>query len=389
MRWPLPARPLRKVRLPGSLLALGMTALMGKPTLAAPGIDYAVLSPDFARGRHDDAVVARAKAALRRPPNAPREIHIEGVSAGLTRAPGVAAPAPQVKPDAAASRASLRDMNIMRDFALAWRLTGDRAYLRQTGRYLDAWATTYQLSFNPIDEGSFDALIFAYDLTEAGLSKGVRARVDTFLRRMATGYIESMETDNVPIKPTLTNNWQSHRIKLATLAAFQIGDAALQDRAHALFDKHLAANLRSDGSTLDFVQRDALHYVTFSLDSQLTAALAAKMHGQDWYHAEVTGGKSLTNTLDWLGQFASGKQTHIEFVRSVVPYDRQRAAAGGTTYQNKPWNPATARRTYLLAAELDPRFVSLRDALLAKASPEGAADVEPGDRIDWLMLRTR
>ncbi len=48
-----------------------------------------------------------------------------------------------------------RDQPIVLDLAMAWRLTGDRAFLDQAGRYLDAWARTYQMSFNPIDETGF------------------------------------------------------------------------------------------------------------------------------------------------------------------------------------------------------------------------------------------
>lgn len=42
--------------------------------------------------------------------------------------------------------------------AAAWRLTGDKAFLKQSERYLDAWVSTYQITFNPIDEGRFDGL---------------------------------------------------------------------------------------------------------------------------------------------------------------------------------------------------------------------------------------
>lgn len=358
---------------------------------AAKGVDYAILGPRFARSRaarqDGAAIVARARTFLSRPP-APRQVRIEGVSSGQARAPGVAGPATADPSDVAASWTSLQDMDVMLDMALAWRLTGERAFLSQSECYIDAWVSTYQITFNPIDEGRFEGLILAYDLTEADLAPATRARVDAFLRRLATGYIAAMETGDVPIKPTLANNWQSHRIKLATLAAFQIGDAALVDRAHVLFDKHLEANLRADGSTLDFAQRDALHYVTYSLNSQLIAALAAQSHGQDWYRDRSATGKTLPGTLAWLGAYATGEKTHVEFLKSVVPYDRQRAAAGSAMFQNKPWNPDTSARTYLLASRLDPHWTGLSRRLSDQAgrSPE---EIEPGERLDWLNLLAR
>jgi hypothetical protein len=372
-----------------SMLETGVAA--SAPPKHPQPADYAVLGPDFGRlaaDRQEGApIIARARAVLSREPS-PRPIRIEGVSSGRVRAPGVAGPAQADANDVAASMESLRDMDIMLDLALAWRLTGDRAFLNKSGQYLDAWASTYQITFNPVDEGRFDGLILAYDLTETDLPPKLRAKVDAFLRRFATGYVEAMESGDVPIKPTLTNNWQSHRIKLAALAAFQIGDTGLIDRAHALFDKHLDANLREDGSTLDFAQRDALHYVTFSLNSQLMAALAAQAHGQDWYGDRTLIGRALPDTLAWLGPFASGQQTHIEFVKSVVPYDRQRAEAGGKMFQNRPWDPATSARTYLIAALLDPRWKSLSRSLQERAL-RSTEDMEPGERLDWLSIFAR
>ena len=142
-------------------LAVVAASLGSAAIAAAEPVDTAILGPEFARNRHDAGVVRRAEAALRRTPHAVAEIHIEGISAGLTSAPGVAASKIGTDVGPAASRMALQDMNIMRDLALAWRLTGKRAYLRQAGRYIDTWASTYKLSFNPINEGSFDALILA------------------------------------------------------------------------------------------------------------------------------------------------------------------------------------------------------------------------------------
>lgn len=183
--------------------------------------------------------------------------------------------------------------------------------------------------------------------------------------------------------PPLTNNWQSHRLKLATLGAFQSGEADLIARAHVLSDKHIAANLRPDGATVDFLQRDALHYVTYSLDSQLMAVLAARAHGQDWYAYEKDG-RSLPRTIAWLSAFASGRQEHIEFVHSFVPFDRQRAAWGLETFQNKPWNPATAKRLYKMIALLDPKWAALSDQI--QRLPTHQSKEDPGRPEEWLDI---
>jgi hypothetical protein len=305
-------------------------------------------------------VIARARSALNLPPHAVTQLHVEGT----------------LPAQAEDSRQALKDMVIMRDAALAWRLTGDRAFLDQTVRYIDAWTSIYQISFNPIDETGFASLIFAYHLTRPNMPKPMRTRADAFLRRMASGYIETIDTGNVKYKLTLRNNWQSHRIKLVTLAAFELGDQDLIRRARDLFNQQIATNLYADGTSLDFEQRDALHYVVYDLEPLLTAALAAKINGQDWYSQKSFQGASLRCSLDWLATFARGERVHIEFVNSVVAFDRERAAAGLKEYQPHAWEPVKGADTFLLASMLDPRYRALSDKLLAGANPQP----------DWILL---
>ncbi|MDB5454834.1 MAG: Alginate lyase, partial [Caulobacter sp.] len=200
-----------KIMMAGAACALALIAL---PAQAA---DFALLGETYAkaapRGDLTQGVIAKAKAALGRAPGAIPQLHTEGTLPG--------------KGIREISLKAKEDQPIVLNLALAWRLTGDRAYLDQAGRYLEAWADIYQMSFNPIDETGFDTLVMAYDLTEADLPAATRAKLDGFWRRMAGGYLDAMDA-----KPRNFNtNWQSHRVKLAALAAFQTGDAKLIDRA--------------------------------------------------------------------------------------------------------------------------------------------------------------
>jgi hypothetical protein len=250
-------------------LLLGATcalAVLASPVLAA---DYAILGPDCAKSAAQAPVarevIAKAKAALDRPPGAIPKLHTEGTLPG--------------KGIREISLKAKEDQPIVLSLALAWRLTGDRAYLDQAGRYLEAWAEIYEPSFNPIDETGFDTLLMAYDLTEADLPAETRAKVDKLWRGMAAGYLDAMDA-----KPkNFETNWQSHRVKLAAMAAFQTGDAKLIARARAAFRAQITANLRADGTVFDFHERDAIHYVTYDLDPLMMAALSARAHGEDWF----------------------------------------------------------------------------------------------------------
>jgi hypothetical protein len=337
------------------LLLLAPALLLAAPATAA---DYALLGPRFAAGQQDEtvakAVIARARAALSRPPGAIPQLHTEGTLPG--------------KGIREISLKAKADQPIMLDLAMAWRLTGDRVFRNQAGRYLDDWARIYQLSFNPIDETGFDRMAMACDLVEADLPRATRDRLDDFWRRMATGYLDAMDTG----PKNAGTNWQSHRVKLATMAAFRTGDARLIDRARAAYRRQVASNLRPDGSTFDFEERDALHYVTYDLEPLAMAALTAKMHGEDWYGWVAPGGASLPRSLDWLVPYAEGTKTHIEFVNSKIQFDRDRAGAGQEEYAPHPWRPTAALDLYRIASLIDPRFDALSDTLAAqsKRGPE-------------------
>ena len=343
--------------------AAALAVVTPTPPAAVPG--HALLGPDFAAGTaHSQAakaIIARARAALSRPPGAIPRLHTEGTLPG--------------KGIREISLVAKRDQPIVLDLAIAWRLTGDRAFLDQAGRYLDAWARVYQMSFNPIDETGFDTLVMAGDLTEADLPADVRARLDAFWRAMATGYLDAMD---VPPRNANTNtNWQSHRIKLATMAAFQTGDHRLIDRARTAYRAQIGANLHADGSTYDFEERDALHYVTYNLEPLLMAALAARAHGEDWYGWSAPDGASLPRSLAWLAEFARGTHTHIEFAHSKVQFDRDRAGAGQGEYAPHVWTPGSTLLTFQLASRLDPGFAELARSLAA---------ANPRERSNWIAL---
>jgi Alginate lyase len=344
-------------------LTLFATLALAAPAAPAAAPGYALLAPDFAIGHSRDkaarAIIARARAALSRPPGAIPQLHTEGTLPG--------------KGIREISLVAKRDQPIVLDLAIAWRLTGDHAFLDQTGRYLDAWARIYHQSFNPIDETGFDTMIMATDLTKADLPADIRGRVDGFWRAMAAGYLDAMDAH-----PTHgVTNWQSHRVKLATMAAFQTGDPVLIDRARAAFHAQVAANLHPDGSTFDFEERDALHYVTYDLEPLLMAALAAKAHGEDWYHWSARGGAGLPRSLAWLAEFARGTRNHVEFAHSKIQFDRDRAGAGQGEYAPHVWTPDSALLTFQLASRFDPAFTELARTLAAAS---------PREKPSWIAL---
>jgi len=256
-----------------------------------------------------------------------------------------------------------RDWPLARQAALAWRLSADARYLHQVNDYLAAWSGTYQPDFNPIDETNLDGLIDAYVLTSAALPTSTRDATRALLRKLGEGYIERIHVFPDKNKPgTATNNWQSHRVKLVTLAAAALGDVAMLKTAHELFERQIADNIKPDGEAIDFAERDALHYVVYDLQPLVAAALAAKPFGDDWLHYATPQGASLAKALDWLRPYAEGSKTHEEFVHTHVKFDREREQAGEKGYSG-PWDPKSAAALYWLAAQLDPAYQAVAQQL--------------------------
>ncbi|MGF6550842.1 alginate lyase family protein [Paraburkholderia youngii] len=287
------------------------------------------------------ALVANVQAHLNEQPHALAKLHTEGTL-----------PHEGIYDQSVEAQ---KDLDLLRDAALAWRATSDDRFLKLVDRLLYVWVTTYQPSFNPIDETGFEGLILAYDMTASALPVKTRNAAMAFLTKFANGYIAQIDAQPRPLTGTFRNNWQSHRIKLISMAAFTLDNRKMINAAQRLFVEHIGDNIAPDGSTIDFGERDALHYVTYDLQPLVTAALAARRHNRNWLQEKGANGATLLAALNWLVPFAMGTQTHEEFVHSNVAFDAKRREAGLPGYSGR-WDPKNAAELFHLAARLDGRF---------------------------------
>lgn len=255
-----------------------------------------------------------------------------------------------------------KDFSLMRDLALLWRASHDQASLDRLTLLLDAWASTYQPSYNPIDETDFDALLDAFAITQSALPPANREKTAVFVRALGSGYLKRMQLKQNPRKGTWINNWQSHRIKLATLAAVALGDNSLFDAARTQFRQQLKQNLRADGSTIDFEERDALHYTVYDLEPLVRAAMAARLRQEDWLNLRADNGATLAMSLNWLLPYAKGEKTHDEFLHTTVKFDLTRRDAGIRGYSG-PWDTKNSAQLFWLASTLDARYAQAAQGL--------------------------
>jgi hypothetical protein len=354
------------------LLLLSVGCLLGQTVQeqAKPPSGFCIISPQAAVALRSEAaapeamaLIATAEKELSRPSNALPRVHLEGTlpHQGIWDQ----------------SIHAQRDWYVMQDFGFAYRLTGDPRYLQAEERYFSAWLDVYQVSFNPIDESGMDPFFVAYDLTGTDLPQTLQDKMHAFLRSMATGYLDIIAKQIAAGKEDI-DNWQNHRIKLITLSAFALGDEGLIERAHQAFLEQISVNISPSGMVHDFIVRDGLHYVTYGLEPLVVSALAAKAHGQDWFHAQAPSGASVPLALDWLVPFALGQKTHEEFVHSKVAFDGQRAKAGLKDYSGM-WAPSTSLPLYEKAAVLDPKYVTV----FQQVNQNTGNKYHP---LDWLVL---
>jgi hypothetical protein len=267
-------------------------------------------------------------------------------------------------PKKAATRLALTDMPKIYALALVYRVSGGAKYLEKVTAYLKAWATQNTPNGDPIDDTNLDNPIEAYDMVKEKLSTADAGVVQTWLKRTAEAEINGRH--NRPGSSTATNNWNSHRLKIIGEIAFATGDTALQNYTINGLKKQVEINLNPDGSSTDFVSRDALHYHVYDLEPLLKLAIVLRRAtGVNYYTWQSPSTASIQKSVDWLLPYLNGQKTHPEFVNSTVSFDRVRANNGEAAYKSGTlFDPKNGIHTLLLAAWFDAGVLPLARQLL-------------------------
>ncbi|RFB69451.1 MULTISPECIES: alginate lyase family protein [unclassified Herbaspirillum] len=256
--------------------------------------------------------------------------------------------------------ASIKDMDKIQALAVTYKMTGDARYAARAGAFLDAWAARNQPTGQPIDETGLEPGIFGYRIVRTDLPVAARERIDTWMRNIAQAEIDS----RVLKRPTATNNWHSHRLKIVGLIGYAIGDAKLIIYAKNGFRAQINDNLRPGGESIDFIERDALSYHVYDLRPLVTLALAFAEDGEDLYHWQAPNGASVARSVTWLLPYVRGEKTHAEFAGSQVPFDKARSDNHEKGHEiGTPYDPKNAQPLMDLAAAYDPACAELARSL--------------------------
>ncbi len=262
-------------------------------------------------------------------------------------------------PDKIKSLIAVEDGDKIYALALAYKIDNNRVCLDKVAEYLQAWAKVNRSTGDPIDETKLESLVTGYDMVRNDVSADVRKHVDSWLRDIADGELNSKYS--VPGKGTANNNWNSHRIKVITMIAYTLHNEAYSKIIQQLLTRQIAINLYADGSGYDFEERDALHYHIYTLEPLITAAtIIYRATGKDYFNYESEKGSSIKKSIDFLVPFVTGEKTHGEFLNSKTPFDRARAKNNEKDYQpGAKFKPLSGVHVLEQAAYFNPKYFAV------------------------------
>ena len=293
-----------------------------------------------------------AQKALTETPDPITEIRSEGLLEG--------------NPVKTATVKAVADAYKIYSLALVYRLYGDKAYLDKTTEFLLAWSNINKATGDPIDETKLEDMITGYDLVRDQSTPQNKKTIDNWLESVADAELNSASSKQG--RGTAINNWNSHRIKIITLIAFTLHTKKYDGFITSELEKQLAVNLNPDGTTHDFIERDAFHYHTYDLEPLLTACIAIyRATGKDYFNYQTPNGASIKKCVDFMIPYMLGDKTHGEFVNSTVPFDLKRAKNNEKGYKaGTLFNPESGVYTLSLAAYFNPDYVSVIKQTMTK-----------------------
>ena len=271
-------------------------------------------------------------------------------------------------PNKTASALAMKDYRKIYALSLAYNVEGKKEYLNKAVKYLKAWATVNHPAGNPINDTKLDYVMMGYDMIRTDLSESDRQIIDNWLVVIA----EKELLKGTKGIATVFNNWHSHRLKVVGQIGFILNDKKYIDYATTGIEKQVETNLNADGSTYDFLQRDALHYHLYDLEPLTTLAIIIKRAtGVNEFSYVSPTGSSIKKSTDWLLPYVTGEKTHEEYVNSKVAFDKARADNHEQGFQiGHLFQPEKALYLLSLATYFDSTYTTIINQLKKRDSDE-------------------
>jgi hypothetical protein len=257
-------------------------------------------------------------------------------------------------PSFQASRKAFGDADKFALIAMAYRLSGEGKYLEAARRYVLAWAQLNKPTGEPIDETRLDGFLWGIDLLRPDFSADDNRKINAWLERWLAAK-RSFSFGSI----SATNNHKTHFLKIVIMLDKLLGRSDDYKHDLAEIQKQLDANLLPSGESIDYQQRDAMHYHIYDLEAWNEIAL-------------VTGccGERIDRAFAFFETTMKNDPGHVEFAKTTAPIDKRRAAAGFDYAQAKTFDVREAARAMFSYATLPGRKV---DSQLWKEALEGEA----------------
>jgi hypothetical protein len=216
------------------------------------------------------------------------------------------------------TRVALRDAQNTALLALAYYVKGDEAYLKQAKKYLLAWAETHQPNGHPINETRLEGFLWAYDLLFCEFNQTEHRKIKIWFINIQSN------KHNWRFGPSSgKNNFRTHQLKILLMLDRLLEDEKALNTDKEILRQHITNNLLEKGVSIDYEERDALHYHLYNLEPWLEIALL-----------EPTYLEKITESYDFLIQQIKDDNIHNQFANSRVKIDEKREK-GGFSYTKK------------------------------------------------------
>ncbi len=244
----------------------------------------------------------------------------------------------QSSPEFQQSRRAFLDSDNFALLALAYKLTENRKYMESAGRIINEWSRVNRPTGNPIDETRIDGFLWGLDLLPETRNASVTAWLERWYIANGNWKFGSLTT---------TNNHKTHHLKIRLMLERLLGKNEEYRIDLAATEQQMKANLPTrDGKSIDYDQRDAMHYHVFDLEA--------------WIEIELITGccrDSVDQAFAFFEKALAEDPNHIEFAGSSAPIDRKRAAGGFQYAQPRRFDPRKAARVIFSYATLSGRTV--------------------------------
>jgi len=200
---------------------------------------------------------------------------------------------------------------------------------------------------DPIQESFLYVVCLKYASLQPLFSEVRQKEVERWMSRVGYAQMNFLDPEDNMMK-----NLLPHLVKTVAIVGDILHDPVLLVWADKYLLQYIDENLYTDGSCIDFHERDSLTYVTYSLNSLVLAIPALKKHFPftDYYRYSSPCHSSIQKCMDFLKLYIEGKRVNIMFDRTTYDSDKLIHA----DHYQKPWNKNDAKPLFLNAAVIDP-----------------------------------